>query len=100
MPHKLYSQEDLRVSTSPGWHKLNKDGSFQKENQAAGIGCVIRDENGDWKIGRMAKVLCDCADEAEAWGLLKGLRMAWETGIQKLIIETDSLTIFNWINNT
>ena len=36
-------------------------------------------------------------EEAETWGLLHGLRMAWDLGARQLLVEIDSLGVFNWV---
>ena len=30
---------------------------------------------------------------AELWGLVQGLRIAWEAGIKRLLVEVDSLCV-------
>lgn len=43
--------------------------------------------------------LGDCSvEEAEAWGLLKGLQVAWEKGRKKNEVMTDSKTIIDLFN--
>ena len=37
-----------------------------------------------------------CANEVEAWALLHELQMAWDLGIRRLIVEIDSLSVYNW----
>ena len=56
--------------------KLNVDGSMTKDLETAGVGGLVRDENGIWQGGIAAKLTCSSVDEAEAWALLHELQMA------------------------
>ena len=40
---------------------------------------------------------CSFIEEAEAWALLFGLRLAWDLGFEKIIVEVYSLLVFNWV---
>ena len=73
--------------------KLNVDGSMTEDLETAGEGGLAKDENGIWQGGFVAKLMCISIDEAEAWALLHGLQMAWDMGIKRLIVKTDSLSV-------
>lgn len=75
------------------WIKLNPDGSFLAGNHLAGVDGILRNNQGDCVAGFMEKVGCNSIEEAETWGLLQGLKLAWEKGIRKLIVEVDSLSL-------
>lgn len=34
-------------------------------------------------------------DKVETWALMDGLFMAWEIGVKKIIVETNSITIYD-----
>ena len=40
---------------------------------------------------------CCTMEEAEAWALLHGLKMAWENDVKYLTVEIDSLMVFRWV---
>jgi ribonuclease HI len=63
--------------TSPGWVKLLVDGSFCLNNQTAGAGIVLRDEN-DMPILWASHYLEDCLSplEAELRACMLGLELS------------------------
>ncbi|KAK8526228.1 hypothetical protein V6N12_020707 [Hibiscus sabdariffa] len=84
---------------SPGWCKLNVDGSVGRATGMAACGGVICNEEGTWLIGFSRKLdLCSVL-EAELWGLYEGLLTAWSIGIRFLLIESDYLEAVNLVDN-
>ena len=81
----------------PGWLKLNIDGSISKNHGTSGAGGLIIDEQGAWKGGFAINLCCRSIEEAKAWTLLFGLWMAWDLGFKKILVEVDSLSVFNWV---
>lgn len=82
-----------------GWWKVNSDGSWCQEKNIAGAGGVIRDSLGNWVVG-FGKCCGDCSiDKAELWGILHGLRLAWNRGIRFVELETDSESSVRMIQN-
>ena len=80
-----------------GWVKLNVDRSTLKEWGIARARGTIRGATGRWIIGFTAQ-LEDCLIEvAKMWAFLHGLKVAWDFGVRKCIIEMDSLTVLNLI---
>ncbi|KAK2995370.1 hypothetical protein RJ640_029002 [Escallonia rubra] len=62
------------------WHKLNTDGSVKGHPGPAGAGGIIRDEYGAWVVGFDSQYwVCDSLT-AELWGILQGLKIAWDKG--------------------
>ena len=41
---------DRLEETSPGWMKLNVDGSMTEVLETTGVGGLVRDENGIWQV--------------------------------------------------
>ena len=66
------------------------------ENQeTAGARGLVRDESGTWKGGFATRLRCKSIEEVKARALLFGFRMAWEMGCRKIIMELDSLSVYN-----
>ncbi|KAL4360801.1 hypothetical protein GQ457_04G012650 [Hibiscus cannabinus] len=76
-----------------GWVKVNADASVNLADGKAAIGCVIRDENGNWiqgfarNVGRCSVLL------AELWAVHDSLVQAWYLDFRRVIIETDCLEV-------
>lgn len=76
-----------------GWVKFNVDGACKGLGKAAGCGGVLRDASGSWILG-FSKSIGNCNSfEAELWGLLTGLEVAWDVGFKKICMELDSKAI-------
>ncbi|KAJ7976291.1 Ribonuclease H [Quillaja saponaria] len=81
-----------------GWVKLNYDGCC-KGNSSASCGGVIRDEKGAWLCGFIENIHTETSLLAEISGLLCGLKLAWDKGFTKVLVEIDSLTTLDLITN-
>ena len=80
-----------------GLMKLNTDGSVIGETGLAGAGGILRDALGNWVAGFTTYLGDYMIDEAESLALIYGLKMAWNLGAMKIIVETDSLKAFNGV---
>lgn len=78
-----------------GWLKLNVDGSRSSSIGMAGCGGVLRDHHGDWVCGFQQKIGYCSSDEAEALGMLQGLRLLATLGTRYVIVESDSASIID-----
>lgn len=81
---------------SPNQYKVNVDGAVLKEQRMAGVGILIRGDEGHL-IGACSKKL-DAplgAIEAEAKAVELGLQFAKDMSIQDFMLESDSLTSIN-----
>jgi hypothetical protein len=78
---------------SQGWLKLNSDGTFHAERGEGGWGYVIRDEDGD-VIAAGAGFLSHVRDafQAEVQACFRGVQEAAERGMNRIVLETDSLS--------
>ena len=65
----------------------------------AGGGGLLRDQDGRWISGFSFKLGTCSVLVAELWAILHGLRLAWEKGVRKLTVETDSLVTLKGIKN-
>ncbi|XP_075645031.1 pyruvate, phosphate dikinase, chloroplastic-like [Castanea sativa] len=74
--------------------KINVDGALSKTSSSVGIGVVIRDN-----AGRLIATLCKHFHvllgpiETEAKAFEAGLQLAWDLGLQNIVLEGDSLVI-------
>lgn len=97
---KLTNQRPLRWTKPPStWKKLNVDGSCKNHQNAGAFGVVLRDDTGQWIWGFAAQIGQPTFNEAKLERLLRGLELSWEQRIQKLQVEVDSETIFDWVTD-
>lgn len=78
-----------------GSFKLNVDGSRRKG--FAACGGLVRDSNGSFVRGFYCNLGTATSVSAELWGLVHGLCLAKNLGIQSLLVELDSQVVINMI---
>ncbi|KAF7803041.1 hypothetical protein G2W53_042152 [Senna tora] len=78
------------VAPEVDWIKVNTDGSYYSEQNSMACGGVARDKDNNWIFGFSKRLGRGNALHAEIWGILQGLKIAWEKGYKKVIIESDS----------
>jgi hypothetical protein len=83
-----------------GWLKMNSDGALHAVRGEGSWGYVIRDETGD-VIAAGAGALSHIRDalQAEVHASIRGVQVASEKGITKIILETDSLILKQALQN-
>ncbi|KAH9672602.1 putative ribonuclease H protein [Citrus sinensis] len=74
------------------WCTLNTDGAHKIHGTSA-AGGLIRDHLGRWLTGFGMMIGSCSVTVAELWGLYQGLQPAWNFGIRRLKVETDSLCV-------
>lgn len=79
------------------WVKFNVDGSRNVSTGEVGCGGVLRYGSGEWKISFVVNTGICSVEEAETWGVFYGMKLAWEKGYKKVIIESDSEKVVGWI---
>jgi ribonuclease HI len=82
---------DLRwLISSPGWVKLNCDGSFKHEDGTAGAGMILCDDTGR-VIFSACRRLLSCRDpfEAEGRACEEGIRLALQWSDKPTVVELD-----------
>ncbi|XVF80627.1 hypothetical protein PTKIN_Ptkin15bG0089100 [Pterospermum kingtungense] len=83
---------------SDDWFKINCDEAFLKDSKSAEIGIVIRKSDGKLVDAFCKKVLADNALNVEA--VKEGIMLVVNKGYEKVVIETDSLTVYNEIGGS
>ncbi|KAM1599401.1 hypothetical protein ACFXTN_021985 [Malus domestica] len=73
-----------------GRYKINTDGSCKDPFSHISAGGLIRNSEGDWINGFAANLGRETVMEAELWGVLMGLTIAWDEGCRDVILECDS----------
>ncbi|KAJ8749887.1 hypothetical protein K2173_013802 [Erythroxylum novogranatense] len=84
---------------APGWTKMNVDGAVDPLVGAAAAGGVLRSTNGSWLAGFAHNLGICSVTNAELWGLLDGLQIAWSLGTNKVEVESDNMSVIQWLNN-
>ncbi|XP_072081463.1 uncharacterized protein [Arachis hypogaea] len=87
------------VCPPQGFAKLNVDGSFYEKQQKAGFGCLLRDDCGTWVVGISGFLENSSILHAELAAVERGLLLAWDWGIRKLICHSDSMTVVSLVSN-
>ena len=82
---------------SPGWFKLNTDGSALGCPGPAGGGGLIRDHHGRWVKGFLRRIGKVCSLEAELWAIRDGLTLCTQLQTQELIIELDAKAVISLV---
>ena len=74
----------------PSFFKMNVDGARLHQNKSGYCG-GIRNDRGFF-IGGFTHNISECnMMEAKLWGVLNGLKIAWDASIKNLIMEVDYL---------
>ncbi|EEF45145.1 conserved hypothetical protein [Ricinus communis] len=69
--------------------KLNVDGSVRLQNGLASAGSLIRSAEGSWLSGFTHKLGSCSPFKAKLWGVLDGLRLAWDKGFKHVDLVID-----------
>ena len=80
----------------PGWIKSNSDAAFQENGSSGATACIIRDEQGQFKVAQARwydRALDVCM--MEALGCRDGLQLAMQQGDLRVALETDCLELIN-----
>jgi ribonuclease HI len=83
----------------PGFVKLNTDASYKYISSKSSIAGVCRDEHGIWLFGFSCRVKSESAFEAELLAVREALKLAWDKGLKRVIVESDSESVVNRIRN-
>ncbi|CAL5371297.1 unnamed protein product [Camellia sinensis] len=80
--------------------KLNTDGCSKGNPGPAGYGGLCRDARGTWIFGFHGKLESVTSEEAELWGIYRGLTIILEKNMRDVLIETDAEQVVIHINST
>ncbi|KAK9992106.1 hypothetical protein SO802_027091 [Lithocarpus litseifolius] len=96
-PEPIPRSQDVRWSPPPRTrYKINVDGAVFKTQKSAGVGVLIRDDQGLIVAALSQKINAPLgALEVEAKAVEVALQFARDVGISDLIIEGDSFVIYN-----
>ncbi|CAN1179527.1 Putative ribonuclease H protein At1g65750, partial [Linum perenne] len=80
------------------WLVLNTDGSVITSSGTAAAGGLVRDEWGRCLLAFSSKVGSCSITRAELRGIATGLKLAWEAGFKKIVVQADSRAAISLIN--
>ncbi|CAN1160189.1 Putative ribonuclease H protein At1g65750, partial [Linum perenne] len=69
---------------------LNSNGSLYTHNNRAAAGGLIRDYGGNCITSYVVNLGSYSIMRGELWGIIEGMKLAWDKGIQRLCIQTNS----------
>ncbi|KAK2975430.1 hypothetical protein RJ640_007660 [Escallonia rubra] len=84
---------------SPGFLKLNTDGSAFGQPGPASYGGLIRGEKGEWICGYAGNIGIRTSLTAEICGIYKGLCLIREKNLCRVMIETDCMAAISLISS-
>ncbi|KAE8732108.1 hypothetical protein F3Y22_tig00002237pilonHSYRG00293 [Hibiscus syriacus] len=72
-----------------GWFALNTDDAVHHTSSLGSAGGIIRNKDGDWIVGFNKAVGISSLLQAELWGILEGLQLAWSQRLEHIQCQTD-----------
>ncbi|KAL5847389.1 hypothetical protein ACOSQ3_010913 [Xanthoceras sorbifolium] len=82
------------------FYKLNVDTSIKSSYCWVGLGAVVRDYKGLFMAGLSRKLVGSVSIEiAEASAILNGFQLAFDSGFSSLLVESDALSVVNYLLN-
>ena len=80
--------------------KINIDATLNVHGQMSGLGVVIRDCNGQVMASLCSQLgVCYSPEIAEVLAIRRGLRLAMETGLVPVVLESDASVVVNAIGS-
>lgn len=73
-----------------GTVKVNVKGFFLRSQMRSSVGCIMRDSNGNWIKGCKSMIGLVVPVTAELWAIWYGLKMAWESGNEAVVLECEN----------
>ncbi|KAE8704090.1 hypothetical protein F3Y22_tig00110461pilonHSYRG00088 [Hibiscus syriacus] len=83
----------------PGWVCLNSDGAVFGGLKRSSAGGVIRACDGSWILGYNRSTGYCSPLQTELWGMLIGLKLAWDHGFRCVLLQSDCLMAVRLIND-
>nr|TKS08369.1 uncharacterized protein D5086_0000103910 [Populus alba] len=91
--------DSLEKKPPLGFVKLNTDASYKYNCSRSSVAGVCRDEHGVWLLGFSSRVKSGSAFESELLAVREALKLAWDKGLKRVIVESDSESVVNRIRN-
>ncbi|KAK8990579.1 hypothetical protein V6N11_009271 [Hibiscus sabdariffa] len=97
------SHSPIRKSThwqrpERGWVSLCTDGAVSATSGIGSVSGVFRKDDGSWFYGFNKSIGIMQPLQAELWGLFIGIQIAWDIGLKKLLIQSDSKEAIKLLN--
>ncbi|KAK8485664.1 hypothetical protein V6N12_019191 [Hibiscus sabdariffa] len=73
-----------------GWICLNSDGAISSLTGIGSVGGLFHIDNGSWLSGFNKTIGFADPFQIELWGILLGLRLAWDNGFKKVLVQSDN----------
>ncbi|XP_010522729.1 PREDICTED: uncharacterized protein LOC104801226 isoform X2 [Tarenaya hassleriana] len=80
------------------WVKLNVQRTLKPESDLTGSAGIARDESGRWVCGYVVNLKNLSELSADLWAVYQGLKLLWDRGFRKVIVETTSLNALEALN--
>ncbi|XP_057418578.1 uncharacterized protein LOC130712781 [Lotus japonicus] len=80
-------------SPPAGWTMLHVDGSFNRRSAHMSCGGLLQNHEGVWIVGFASFEGIGEAFLAELIAVIRGLRLAWQQGIRKLLCYSDCMEV-------
>ncbi|KAF7823270.1 Ribonuclease H protein [Senna tora] len=85
---------------SSGWVKFNVDVAKRESLNLTACGGIARDSNGRFLIGFMRNLGDGLVLNAELWGIVCALEVAWRSKFKKVLVESDCLLAVKLVNDS
>ncbi|CAN1247531.1 Putative ribonuclease H protein At1g65750 [Linum perenne] len=82
-----------------GWFTLNSDGSLYSNPNKAASGGLLRDDNCRFVYAFTANLGICSIMRAELKGTIEGMKLAWDKGMRKLRVQSDSKVVVDMISS-
>ncbi|CAN1157083.1 Putative ribonuclease H protein At1g65750 [Linum perenne] len=96
------SREQVEIAWDPGppgWTTVNTDGAVNQSSGKAAAGGLARNSSGQC-LGAFAMYIGYCSiTRAELRGAIQGLRLAWEIGVRRVVLQVDSMTVVQLLDS-
>ncbi|CAN1187202.1 Putative ribonuclease H protein At1g65750 [Linum perenne] len=82
-----------------GWFTLNSDGSLYSNPNKAASGGLLRNDNCRFVYAFTANLGICSIMRAELKGTIEGMKLAWDKGMRKLRVQSDSKVVVDMISS-
>ncbi|KAK8506299.1 hypothetical protein V6N11_082372 [Hibiscus sabdariffa] len=84
---------------SSGWVCLTIDGGVSLSSVKGRIRGLIRNTEGDWMVGSVKSIGFSNSLQAELWVVFEGMKLAWEFGFKRLLVQSDCRQAVGLVND-